>query len=330
MEIRVEIDDRVRLVNAVLLLTRFAEENARGWRVHPIRIQTLKHLEDHRTHPCVRVSSTLAEGEWMSTFYSFAVRLHGDDGCLELPADVTSTLPPSVDDREYLDLLNDFLEETRLRDLWARTEGRWETVREECGRVVRDWKLADFLHLLFGHHNWKLSFIPNPADPPSFGFGPSAEGTSYAIVGPPCVRKWGGRVSYGRRPDYVAQMAFHEFSHAIWGGIRRKEPWIVEALAPVLGRMDLKGWFPEMYPGRDLQLDELFIRAATTLYAGQQGSKDRAIRSLKREAKQFGIDPVLSIHNALEEFTEYKTREPGTTLEGFLPTLVERVLVENQ
>ena len=85
-----------------------------------------------------------------------------------------------------------------------------------------------------------------------------------------------------------------------------------------------------MYPGRDLQLDELFIRAATTLYVGQQGSKDRAIRSLKREVKQFGIDPVLSIHNALEDFMEHKTREPGMRLEGFLPTLVERVLVENQ
>ena len=330
MEIRVEIDDRVRLVNAVLLLTKFAKENARGWRVHPIRIQTLKHLEDYRTHPCVRVSSTLAEGEWMSTFYSFAVRLHEDEGCLELPSDVTSILPPSVDDREYLDLLNDFLQETRLRDLWDRTAGLWETVREDCEKVLRDRKLGDFLHLLFGDTNWKLSFIPNPADPPSFGFGPSAEGTSYAIVGPPCVRKWRGRVSYGKRPDYAAQMAFHEFSHAIWGGIRRKAPWIVEELAPVLGRMDLKGWFPEMYPGRDLQLDELFIRAATTLYAGQQGSKDRAMRCLKRDAQQFGIDPVLSIHNALEDFIGHKTREPGTTLEDFLPTLVERGLVENQ
>ena len=218
----------------VLLLTKFAEENARGWRVHPIRIQTLKHLEDYRSHPCVRVSSTLAEGEWMSTFYSFAVRLHEDEGCLELPADVTANLPPSVDDREYLDLLNDFLEETRLRDLWDRTGGLWETVREECDKVVRDWKLADFLHLLFGDQNWKLSLIPNPADPPSFGFGPSAEGTSYAIVGPPCIRKWRGRVSYGKRPAYVAQMAFHEFSHAVWGGIRSKEPWIVEELAPGL------------------------------------------------------------------------------------------------
>ena len=328
--INVKIDDRIRLVSAVLLLTKFANENARGWKAHTIRTLTLKHLEGHRNHPCVHVSSKLAESEWMSTFYSFAVCLREAEDHLKLPEDDTSILPASVDDGEYLNLLNDFSEEARLRDLWDRTADLWETVREECEAVLRDWELWDFLHLLFGHNSWKLAFIPNPADPPSFGFGPSAEGISYAIVGPPCIRKWCGRVSYGKRPGYVAHMAFHEFSHAIWGGIRKKEAWIVETLRPLSERMDLKDWFSEMYSDWGLQLDELFIRAATTLYVGQQGSKGREIRLLKKDAKRFGIDPVLSIHNALEVFIEQKNQEPTTTLEDYLPTLVERVLLEHR
>ena len=278
----------------------------------------------------MHVSARLAESEWMSTFYSFAVSLREVDDHLRLPEDGTSTLPASVDEGEYLSLLNDFGEEARLRELWERTADRWETVRDECEAVIRDWELRDFLHLLFGRSGWELAFIPNPADPPSFGFGPSAEGVSYAIVGPPCVRKWRGPVSYGKRPGYVAHMAFHEFSHAIWGGIRKRESWIVERLRPLSERMDPKGWFSEMYSDWVLLLDELFIRAATTLYLGHRGSKGQEMRLLKKDASRFGIDPVLSIHNALEVFLEEKSREPTTTLEEYLPTLVERVLRESR
>ena len=94
--------------------------------------------------------------------------------------------------------------------------------------------------------------------------------------------------------------------------------------------MNPKNWFSEMYSDWVLQLDELFIRAATTLYVGHQGSKGHEIQLLKKEAKRFGIDPVLSIHNALEVFIEQKIQEPTTTLEDYLPTLVERVLLENR
>ena len=94
--------------------------------------------------------------------------------------------------------------------------------------------------------------------------------------------------------------------------------------------MDPKDWFSEMYSDWVLQLDELFIRAATTLYVGHQGSKGHELLHLKEEAKRFGIDPVVSIHNALEDFLEQKSREPETTLEGYLPTLVERVLLESR
>ena len=237
-----------------------------------------------------------------------------------------SILPGEPDDETYARLLNGFLADTDLEEFWSETQDLWEETRRDCERILAQCKLSQFLNCLFGK-TAPIVFVANPADPSSFCFGPSDGKNGYAIVGPPCIAKdASAEVKYSHLPDYVAHMAVHESAHTLWGSLRRSQGWIVDRLRPLAERMELKAWFPEMYPDWIIQLDELFIRADTTLFVGRLTSEEQELAKLRQDAERFGIAPVLDFYDALKEFMSLKEEDEGTTFKNFLPEFATRVL----
>lgn len=321
---KVIIDDRVRLMNAVLLLTEFVNENA-NWKPHDLKVAALDHLKPYTNHPCIAATRTLAESHWMDSFYGYAIRLIREDGIFTPPSG-SSFLLDDPDDTTYARLLNDFLADSQLVTFWSDTRDMWEKAIGECKTILEECGFSQFIYEMFDEIP-PIVIVPNPADPSTFGFGPSDGRIGYAIIGPPAVAKDSSvQVKYSQQPDYVAQMAFHECIHTLWGAVRHNEGWIVDHLQPLAKRMELKDWFPERYPDWASQLDELFIRAATTLFMSRLTGEEYELAELKQDAEQFGIEPVLDFYHALKEFLHLKAEDKGRTFQSFLPELAKRVL----
>lgn len=311
-------------MNAVLLLTKFVNENS-SWKPHDLKIAALEYLKPYNSHPCITTTRTLAESRWMDSFYSYVVSLTCEDGIFTPPPG-SSFLPGDPDDATYAQLLDEFLADSQLTTFWSDTQDMWEEARRECKIILEECRFSQFVNWLFDKMP-PVVVVPNPADPSTFGFGPSDGRIGYAIIGPPAIAKDSGvQVKYSQQPDYVAHMAFHECVHTLWGSVRRDEGWIVDHLRPLTKRMELKDWFPERYPDWVSQLDELFIRAATTLFMSRFTGEEYELAELRQDAEQFGIEPVLDFYHALKEFLHLKDEDKGRTLQGFLPELAKQVL----
>jgi hypothetical protein len=268
MSIDIRIDDRIRLVASVLLLTKFVDENS-GWQPHPLRTGTLAFLRAYESHPCITASREIAGSQWMSAFYCYAVLLEPEAGTFALrpdavPAVYNARFVKDFEERGYSDLLRRFYEDTEIARFWSRTEDLWREVLEDCRYCLQGCGLDEFLSLFFGAFPCRLAVVPNPLDPPTFGFGPSDGTTAYAIWGPPAVPPDSEEpVRYARYGNELARSVFHEFAHSLWDDARKGYPALMEKTLPLEDEMVLKGWFPTMYPTWEQRLDEIVIRAAT-------------------------------------------------------------------
>ena len=329
MAIQVQTDDRIRLTASVLLLTKFVEENP-GFKPHPLKTATLEHLIPHADHPCAVASREIAEACWMSAFYGFAVGLHGPrkrfgprEGVLPFGGDprFLQWLKP-FPEKNYACLLGSFYEDAAMGPFWEGTAALWEEVAADCRACLEDCGLERFLELLFGSSPLGLTLVPNPLDPPTFGFGPNDGETIYAIYGPPTVPLDTDRsVSYSGYGSEFAYLAFHEFSHTLWDKAREQHPAAIEQTAPLEAKMKLTGWFPEMYETWDIRFDEIFIRAATALYHEYLEGEAAAQAALDREKRDFGIDLVEPVFLCLRDYLAARERGEYRNLGEYLPVL---------
>lgn len=214
MKLAVAIDDRVRTTAAALLLTKFADENA-GSLQHPMRMAARDRLEALREHPFAALRRKLAGDHWMHAFYAHA---------LLVDRYVSDIMDPEDDFAKcgFAAGLRQFDQEPCLVTLWERTVQAWADVITECEEILAEAGLESFLTRLFGGNDLRLVLLPNPLDPPTFGFGSRAGRSAYAIIGPPLVRD--GEVSYRAYGRELADLAFHEFSHTLWSDCLKSRP----------------------------------------------------------------------------------------------------------
>lgn len=330
MAIEIKIDDRIRLVASVLLLTKFVNENS-GWKPHPLRVQTIEYLEAYREHPCATVSREIAESWWMSAFYCYAVLLKQASGVFAIrqdaiPCGYDTQYVKHFEEKGYSNLLRCFYEDTEIGLFWNRTDELWHEVQHDCHRCLHGNGLDEFLELFFGAFPYQMVLVPNPLDPPKFGFGPNDGTTIYCIWGPPAVPLGSeDPVRYARFGRQLAHMAFHEFAHSLWDNSRKQYPVLIDKTASLGGTMTLKGWFPKMYETWEEQFDEIFIRAATALYHEQLEGEASACAMIDKEKEEFGIDVIDRMFWCLRGYLSARRRGEYHSLSEYLPVLAEEL-----
>ena len=335
MAVQIQIDDRIRLVASVLLLTKFANENS-GWKPHLLKTLTTGYLETYRDHPCAIVSREIADSQWMSAFYCYAVLLDQElsSFVLRWKAVITgynTNYMKCFEERRYSDLLRCFYEDTEIGLFWDRTDDLWHEIQHDCQRCLQKDDLDEFLELFFGVLPYQMVFVPNPVDPPTFGFGPSDGVTAYCIVGPPAIPlDSDDSVRYERYGHDLAYLAFHEFTHSLWDDLRKQYPDFIEKVRSLGTTMSLRGWFPRMYPTWEEQFDEIFIRAATALYHEQLEGEASALAMLNNEKEKFGIDIIDCIFWCLRQYLTARKCGDYHNLGEYLPVLSEKLIKQQK
>jgi len=329
MNVSVQIDDRVRLMASVLLLTKFVSENP-GSKPHPLRVETLEFLREHDSHPCVEACRGLPRRHWMSAFYCCAVQLRRDGSVFSLPKlDGSHEGEDDFADFEqagYPALLSRFREDTGIDSLWRRTDELWSEAVHDCRTLLGDSNLDEFVELCFGRVRHKLVFVPNPLDPPTFGFGPSDGQTAYCIMGPPWVpQDTADAVRYASYGRSLAYVAFHELAHSLWNDARNQCPSIVNETGAWDHSMVLKGYFPKMYESWSGRLDEIVIRALTALYCKELEGEPAAQLMLKKEKDESGIDVIDRVFLCLHHYIQRRRCGEYSGLVEYLPVLAKEV-----
>lgn len=329
--IRIEFDDRIRLIASVLLLTKFVDENS-SWKPHPLKEETIKYLSRFSDHPCARASRELAESHWMSAFYCHGVLLEQAARGFALRKeakpvgyDVSEGLK-DFEDKGYSSLLASFYGETDIESFWKQMSHLWAEAETDCRRLLHDSGLSEFLQLFFGRVDYDLLLVPNPVDPPSFGFGPNDGTTSYCILGPPNIHKESSDpVRYAGDPAHFRYVVFHEFAHWMYGRVQAQYPTIVEETAHLRDGMTFKGYFATHYDTWELYLQEIIIRATTALYTGEVDGKASAQAVLERERTEYGIDVIERVYSLLREYLEARKRGEFSDLGEYMPILCKEL-----
>lgn len=267
----------------------------------------------------------------MDTFYQYAVLLDQRSGFVLMRDAVfnkhNSERLASFKEKGYSGLLRSFYDDTDIASLWKSTDDMWCEVQRDCNACLQTSKLGDFLELFFGASPYRMAFVPNPLDPPTFGFGLNDGTTAYCTFGPPTIALDGEEpVKYSSYGNGLTYNAFHEFAHSLLNNAIDKWPAIIDETKTVETTMTLKGWFPNMYQAWDNRFKEIFIRAATALYREQLEGEASARAMLDKEKQDFGIDIIDRMFLCLRDYLYARRRNEFRNLGEYLPSLSRELL----
>jgi hypothetical protein len=151
---------------------------------------------------------------------------------------------------------------------------------------VNSWRIYQWLSDFYRDTERDLLLVPNLTDPPSDCFGPTRRNRKYAIIGPPSVpinlEACDSDHQYGRKPQYLVNITFHEFSHGFLKKYLDGKPEVIERTEYLTKRNKLKGWFTSAYPIWRAQFEEIFIRASTALFLAQRRGESKAEKFLEK------------------------------------------------
>ena len=316
--IHIGADDRFRTTAACLLLTPYVEENVEYHRPHPLRAYTLKAIEPQRDHPCAKLFRDLVAAGWFgSHFYSLAAWLTPSSPfrwtapfeevseCSLSPEGRTLAKERGLEET-YPAVLTSFLQAAGLPGFWQATREEWQTVCEQVRAALDRYHVEHWMESFWGPPPKPLLVVPNPTDPPTFGFAPSNRREAFCIIGPLAVPWSAPETLLAELFDYsrdesAADLGVHEFGHIWMAQARTQISELAEQTADVGQTLRLKDWFPRMYSQWPKQIEEMTIRAVQGAWRAEQISAKSADRFIQEETERFGISILPSIYRLIIE-----------------------------
>lgn len=275
-EFRVGIDNRGRLVTAVLAAGRWPEMEQKKERhaVHPHAKQTRQFAESHAGHPAVRgADELLARPDVAVTdLFTAAFRCRWPDFRPQEP------LPASPVEREWIAALPHFVEETGIETFWAEHAGQWQKATEEMKAIYQNSKLPSFLRRLVKRplsHN--LAIMPNLVYPALRGVLAETEDTLHLLIPPPKAVGESPPWPYDEAPDWVlSQTGHHLITYVLRDALRRF----------------------------DEPKSALLVRAAITLLLEEALDEPEAMAYMLRSKKQYDLPQLPNAVGALRQYME--------------------------
>lgn len=162
--VQVRIDDRARLMGALLAASRYAElsQARKKHGLHAYARALRKRVTPLADHPAVQALNGLFERTaTLGELYAPLLELDAETLCMDERAG------PGAQSWSAPELWLDFAERAGLRDEWREEAEVWDRSVAETGRVLAGAELDQFLSGYFGPIRKPLVFMPNigfPAD----------------------------------------------------------------------------------------------------------------------------------------------------------------------
>jgi hypothetical protein len=206
-ELNVVIDERGRLVTAVLAASHWPEKEQEQTThaVHPHSKQLRQFVAPFRRQAAVAgVNAGLADGMDSTEFFTAALRC-------AWPAFVPMESIPDKVGKMWVEALGDFARETAVADFWAAHPEPWEEARAGLDRIFAKSQIMVFLGKLLGHPVPKdVTVMPTVTYPMLNPVLAETNDTLFFILPP--AKAWGESPPWphGEDPGWViAQTCWH-------------------------------------------------------------------------------------------------------------------------
>ncbi len=321
--ITVEIDNRIRLLSAVLALTTWPDQEQaikpRG--VHAHARATRSNLSEAEHHSAVQTMQNLLESTLtLEAIFSYAAYL-------EWPS-LTVDDPPEHIPAEWPDQLRDFLWTHKVLELWQRDETAWNSAQRAARAALEQADPRPTLNRLFGPLQSELVFQPNLCYPTGDTLSFRDEGRLICISPPPIA--WGTNPPwpYDDNPADTAREAFSAYARLLLGEHLDAHPAETEAARRT--RLPVPNSFLARYPDWFDQFAVLVVSGATAIYLNQTFGKVEADAYTMMVHKANGFQALPSVVEVLESYLDAQAEGRAYQLADYLPTFTERFRVAEQ
>ncbi len=322
-DVIVKLDDRVRLMSAVLAATQYPEKEQVGkpHGTHAHARATRKQMSAFSDHPAARALQALfGQGAPLEAVLSLALMLRLPDGRIEKPP---RWMPPRWDDQ-----LNRFYADSGLAQWWASESAPWQRALEESQRTFEAIQYKPFFQPYIGEIKERLIFIPNISYPTDYEIGLRLTNDLVCIVPP--------RVAWGDNPPWpFAEDPAHLYRASLVAYGRLLMSGYLRANAERIGNLDenplpVTDKYKSIYPTWAEQFTNLFVAGAVAIFLEDHVSQAEANAYVLMERKFKGLEVLPGVINVFRHYLRELETGRYTTLLDLLPNFSKRLRIANK
>ncbi len=318
----VRIDDRLRLMSAVLAATNWPEQSQKRQPhgTHAHARATRKYLSDHQGHPAVRsMQQLLDQGAPLEAMFTFAMCLSWPG--LELQID---KLPGWVPVRWIMDL-RDFYRVTDLEGWWQREHAVWQKSLQESERIFQNTVFKPFLRPFIGEVNEDLVFMPNISYPTEQEIGVRVGHELLCITAPRLA--WGDSPPwpFDEDPAHVYRAALGQFGRLLIIAYLRQH---ADRMAEITRNpIPVGDQFGAAHPTWEEQFAALWVAAATAIYLEDYVSQAEAKAYVLMARKAQGMTILPGAISVLRRYLSERDAGRYHELLDFLPIFPKQLRI---
>jgi hypothetical protein len=310
--VQVRIDDRARLLSAILAATSWPddEQTRKPHGVHAHARGTRRVVSGFAHHPAVHAMQTLLD-KWapLEAVYTYVMRL-------SWPGLETDEIPRWVPPK-WNEQLKHFYEVTNLAEWWAEEEDRWSGAKTAAETALDGADFYAFLEVFIGPIAETLMFIPNICYPTDTEIG-VRRGTELCCLAPPRIA-WGSNPPwpFDEDPAHVLRAALSQYGRLLLLAYLRQH---ADALAPLAWqKLPITAQFAAKYPTFNEQFAALFVVGAVGLFLERTISKQEAKAYVLMRTKAEGVTILPGMVSVLGRYLEGRAAGRWNELIDYLP-----------
>ncbi|GAB4571590.1 MAG: hypothetical protein Kow0077_08670 [Anaerolineae bacterium] len=318
--VQVHIDDRVRLLGALLAATSWPDdEQARkphGTHAHARGTRRLVSAYDK--HPAVLILQALLDrGLPLAAILGYMLGLRWPD----LVAERTPSWVPPTWGRH----LKDFLNRTHLEEWWAEEDDDWQRAATEVQSVIGDTDLRSFLAQFVGDFSEQMVFTPNICYPTDTELGVFVDGTLHCVAPPRLA--WGDNPPWPFDEDatHVYRSILGQFGHLLMARyLQAHRPALMEASSQ---KLPVSTEFAARYPSWEARFLALFELGLIVIFLEDAVSPDEARAFVLMEKKMHGLDELPGVVSVLRRYLTGREEGKYAEFADYLPYFARHLRV---
>lgn len=311
-DIIVKLDDRVRLMSALLATTRYPElsQQKKPHGTHAHARATKKFLAPFAAHDAVGALQTLLEQNApLEAIFALALVLRPPEFAIDKPP---RWMPASWNDR-----LRDFQECSKLPQWWKDEDIVWNKALEEARQMFAKVNLKPFLQPFVGEVKERLIFMPSILYPTDQELAFRLGNDLVAIIPPRLA--WGDSPPwpFDEDPAHVYRAAIMAYGKLLMGAYLRSN---ADKLNDVSQHaLPVSDAFKAAHPAWADQFTALFVAGAVAIYLEDHVNQAEANAFILMEKKVNGLDVLPGVVSVLRRYLSELEVGRYTTLFDFLP-----------
>ncbi len=324
-EVQVRLEDRIRLMSAVLSVTDYPDkaQERKPHGTHAHARATRKYLSEFKTHEAVKSTQTLLDSGQTPLEALFALVM-----MMQWP-DLTLDAAPKWMPPRWNEQLRDFYQKTNLAKFWQDEREVWEKSVKESKKMLGETHLKEFLKPFLGDISESMVFVPNVSYPTDHELGLRL-GKELIVITPPWLA-WGESPPwpFDENVAHIYGSIINQFSrHVLMNQLRASAEKIAEVADA--NPLPLPDHFKATYPTWAEQFTALFGLSSTAMYLQDYISKREADSYLTIERKMHKLDILPPMISVLRRYVQELSSGRYQNIVDFLPVFPKQLRVANR